>query len=83
MTALREMSRAGRQFLGGISHWKHCPASFQRRASTEATTTSAPVIPDIEEDSGLRSPIVTKEDIKITDPRKRASRRNHELPHER
>ncbi|KAI1663067.1 ribosomal protein L5 [Daldinia decipiens] len=79
MAALREAPRAGRQLLGTASRWMPCSATLQRCASTGAT----PVIPDIEEDSGLTAPIVTREDAKVTDPRKRASRRNYELPHER
>ncbi|KAI2470330.1 54S ribosomal protein L7 [Annulohypoxylon bovei var. microspora] len=82
MAALREMPRASHQLLGTISRWKPCATKFQRCASTEAAT-PAPVIPDIEHDSGLASPIVERESISITDPRKRASRRNFELPHER
>ncbi|KAI1407269.1 54S ribosomal protein L7 [Hypoxylon sp. FL1857] len=82
MAALRDVPRAGRQLLSATSRWKPCSTHLQRSASTEATA-SAPVISDIEQDSGLASPVVTREDVKITDPRKRASRRNHELPHER
>ncbi|KAL7625659.1 54S ribosomal protein L7, mitochondrial [Parahypoxylon ruwenzoriense] len=86
MAALREMPRAGRQLLGVVPRWKPCPASFQRCASTEAVASAPqpiPVIPDIEQDSGLTAPIITREDVNITAPRKRASRRNYELPHER
>ncbi|KAI2623349.1 ribosomal protein L5 [Hypoxylon sp. NC1633] len=79
MVALREMPRAGRLLLSTVSRLKPCSANFQRCASTEA----APAITDIEEDSGLAVPVITREDVKITDPRKRASRRNYELPHER
>ncbi|KAI1214868.1 54S ribosomal protein L7 [Annulohypoxylon truncatum] len=82
MAALREMPRAGRQLLGTISWWKPCATNFQRCASTEAAAPT-PEIPDIEQDSGLATPIVTREGVKLTDPRKRASRRNYELPHER
>jgi hypothetical protein len=80
MAALREVPRVGRQLLSSVCHRRPCAPSLQRRASTEATP---PVIPDIETDSGLSSPIVTREGIQIVDPRKRASRRTHELPHER
>ncbi|KAI1391228.1 54S ribosomal protein L7 [Hypoxylon trugodes] len=82
MAALREMPRVGRQLLSTASHLKSSPVSLQRCASTEATA-SAPNIPDIEQDSGLAVPIVKRGDIKVTDPRRRASRRNYELPHER
>ncbi|KAI4868286.1 54S ribosomal protein L7 [Hypoxylon rubiginosum] len=80
MATLREVPRTGRQLLGTVSHWKSCKASFQRCASTN---TSKPVIPDIEQESGLMAPIVTRDDTKIIAPRKRASQRTHELPHER
>ncbi|KAI0005193.1 ribosomal protein L5 [Xylariaceae sp. FL0662B] len=90
MAALRGVPRAGCPLLSKASHWKPCPASLQRCASTDATASAAahpvdstPVIPDIESDSGLASPVVTREGVSIVDPRKRASRRNHELPHER
>ncbi|KAI0379884.1 54S ribosomal protein L7 [Hypomontagnella monticulosa] len=88
MATLREIPRASRQLLGTVSHWKPCPAKLRRCASTEtsasATSPIEPVpVPDIEQDSGLTSPIVERKDIKVTDPRRRASRRNYELPHER
>ncbi|KAH9910083.1 54S ribosomal protein L7 [Xylariomycetidae sp. FL2044] len=89
-TTIRDLPRAGRQILTSASHWKPCPTGFQRYASTDAASTpsstpseSAPPVPDVEGDSGLMTPIVTREGIKITDPRRRASRRAHELPHER
>ncbi|GAP89101.2 putative 54S ribosomal protein l7 [Rosellinia necatrix] len=53
---------------------------MHRYASTGVTP---PIVPDIELDSGLATPIVTRDSLKIVDPRKRASRRSHELPHER
>ncbi|KAI3324981.1 ribosomal protein L5 [Xylariaceae sp. AK1471] len=81
MAALREVPRVGRQLLSSVSHLRPCAPGLQRCASTEATT--PPVVPDIEVDSGLAAPIVTREGIQIVDPRKRASRRTHELPHER
>ncbi|KAI8630133.1 ribosomal protein L5 [Xylariaceae sp. FL1651] len=80
MAALREVPRVGKHLLSHVSYIKPCVPSAQRCASTEATT---PVVPDIELDSGLATPIVTRDGIQIVDPRKRASRRNHELPHER
>ncbi|KAI5862761.1 54S ribosomal protein L7 [Durotheca rogersii] len=87
MATLRGMPRAGRQLLGPPSRWQPCPASLQRCASTTAaaasTSPTAPVIPDIEQDSSLESPIVVREHAKVVDPRKRASRRKFELPPER
>ncbi|KAI1099870.1 54S ribosomal protein L7 [Jackrogersella minutella] len=91
MASLREMPRASRQIIGTVSHWKPCSTHLRRWASTEATPPAAaappakplPAIPDVEQDSGLTAPVVTREDIKVTDPRRRASRRPHELPHER
>lgn len=80
MATLREAPRAGRQLLSSVSHLRLCAPGIYRYASTETTP---PVVPDIELDSGLATPIVTREGITIVDPRKRASRRNHELPHER
>ncbi len=80
MATLREAPRAGRQLLSSVSHLRPCAPGIYRYASTETTP---PVVPDIELDSGLAAPIVTREGITIVDPRKRASRRNHELPHER
>ncbi|KAI0167136.1 54S ribosomal protein L7 [Hypoxylon sp. FL1284] len=82
MATLRDIPRTGRQLLGTVSHWKPRQLTLQRCASTEAAA-SKPSIPDIEQDSGLTTPIVTREDVKIIAPRKRASQRNHELPHER
>ncbi|KAI0898025.1 54S ribosomal protein L7 [Annulohypoxylon nitens] len=82
MAALREMPRAGRQLLGNVSLWKPCATNFQRCASTEAGAPTA-AISDIEQESGLAIPVVTREGIKLKDPRKRASRRNFELPHNR
>ncbi|EMR61678.1 putative 54s ribosomal protein l7 protein [Eutypa lata UCREL1] len=79
MAALREFPRARRQLFNAASHWKPCASNLRRCASTEA---AAPV-PDIETESGLATPIVTREDVPLVDPRKRASRRNYELPHER
>ncbi|KAI1076295.1 54S ribosomal protein L7 [Whalleya microplaca] len=89
MAALRGVPRAGRQLLSDASHCKPCLTSLQRCVSTDSTASpastakSAPVIPDIESDSGLAAPIVTRGDVRMVDPRKRASRRNYELPHER
>lgn len=80
MATLREVPRVGRQLLKPVSHRGPCTTTIRRYASTEATP---PVIPDIEPDSGLATPIVTREGISILDPRKRASRRKMELPHER
>ncbi|RYC56496.1 hypothetical protein CHU98_g9712 [Xylaria longipes] len=80
MASLREVPRAGKQLLNSVSHLRPCVPGIHRYASTEATP---PVVPDVELDSGLAAPIVTREGINIVDPRKRASRRNHELPHER
>ncbi|RYP59442.1 hypothetical protein DL769_008530 [Monosporascus sp. CRB-8-3] len=79
MASLREVPRAGRQLFNTASHWRPCPSGFRRCASTEA----APAVPDIETESGLTGPIVTREDVPVVDPRKRASRRKQELPHER
>ncbi|KAI0398066.1 ribosomal protein L5 [Xylariaceae sp. FL0594] len=80
MSALREVPRAGKQLLSSVSPLRLYAPSVQRCASTEATT---PPVPDIEVDSGLAAPIISRDQVKIVDPRKRASRRNHELPHER
>ncbi|KAI1284470.1 ribosomal protein L5 [Xylaria sp. FL0933] len=80
MAALREAPRVGRQLLNSVSHVRTCAPGIYRCASTENTP---PVVPDIELDSGLATPIVTRDSIQIIDPRKRASRRNYELPHER
>ena len=90
MAALRDLPRAGRQLLGAAAakspHWNPCTTSLRRCASSQAAAAAAPPqppIPDIETDSGLAVPIVTRDDVRLVDPRKRASRRNHELPHER
>ncbi|KAI0490631.1 ribosomal protein L5 [Xylaria cf. heliscus] len=87
MATLREVPRAGRQLLNSASasYLRPCAPGIHRFASTEA---APPVVPsvelgDVELDSGLAGPIVTREGIQILDPRKRASRRAHELPHER
>ncbi|KAI2643522.1 ribosomal protein L5 [Xylaria nigripes] len=80
MAALREVPRAGRQLLSSMSHRPSYVPSIRRCSSTEA---ALPDLPDIEVDSGLAGPIVTRGDVPILDPRKRASRRTHELPHER
>ncbi|KAI0810627.1 ribosomal protein L5, partial [Xylaria sp. FL0064] len=80
MAMLREAPRVGRQLLRSVSHVRPCAPGFYRCASTENTP---PVVHDIELDSGLATPIVTREGTQIIDPRKRASRRNYELPHER
>ncbi|KAI1432639.1 ribosomal protein L5 [Xylaria sp. CBS 124048] len=83
MAALREVPRVGRQLLSSVSRRpsRVGVAGIQRCASTEAAPPV--IIPDIELDSGLAAPIVSREGIKLLDPRKRASRRNFELPHER
>ncbi|KAI1636391.1 ribosomal protein L5 [Biscogniauxia mediterranea] len=91
MAALRDMPRAGRQLLSTLPYLRPCAPSLLRYASTDsggtpptpAPAASALDIPDIELDSGFATPIVSREDISITDPRKRASRRKFELPHER
>ncbi|KAF2966828.1 hypothetical protein GQX73_g6743 [Xylaria multiplex] len=80
MATIREAQLVGRQLLSSVSHLRPCAPGIHRYASTETTP---PIVPDIELDSGLATPIVTRESISILDPRKRASRRNHELPHER
>ncbi|TGJ75302.1 hypothetical protein E0Z10_g11024 [Xylaria hypoxylon] len=80
MTTLREAPRVGRQLLSSVSHLRPRAPGLDRYASTESTP---PVVPDVELDSGLATPIVTRESINILDPRKRASSRTHELPHER
>ncbi|KAI0540047.1 ribosomal L5P family protein [Xylaria digitata] len=80
MATIREAQLVGRQLLSSVSHLRPCAPGIHRYASTESTP---PVVPDIELDSGLATPIVTRESISILDPRKRASKRNHELPHER
>ncbi|KAI1193798.1 ribosomal protein L5 [Nemania serpens] len=80
MASLREVPRVGRQLLSSASHLRPYAAGIHRYASTETVPL---VIPDIEPDSSLAAPIVTREGIKMVDPRKRASRRKHELPHER
>ncbi|KAK5630816.1 hypothetical protein RRF57_006531 [Xylaria bambusicola] len=80
MASLRKVPRVGRQLLGSASHLKLCVPGIYRCASTESTPLP---VPDIEIDSGLATPVVTREGIKVVDPRKRASRRNFELPHER
>ncbi|KAI1096936.1 54S ribosomal protein L7 [Rostrohypoxylon terebratum] len=82
MAAIREMPRASRQLLVNRSLWRPCTTNFQRCASTDAAAPAA-VMSEIEQDSGLVAPIVSRDGIKLTDPRKRASRRNFELPHER
>ncbi|KAI0157545.1 ribosomal protein L5 [Xylariaceae sp. FL1272] len=81
MAALREVPRVGRRLLGSVAQLGPAAPALRRCASTEAAA-AAPV-PDIETDSSLSAPIVTRDIAQITDPRKRASRRNHELPHER
>ncbi|KAI0407447.1 ribosomal protein L5 [Xylaria palmicola] len=80
MATLREVPRAGRQLLSSASHLRPCAPGLHRHASTES---APPVVPDIELESGLATPIVTRDAVKIVDPRKRAIRRTHELPHER
>ncbi|KAI1823179.1 ribosomal protein L5 [Xylaria intraflava] len=80
MAALREVPRVGRQLLSSVPHRPSSLPGIQRCASTRATP---PVVPDIELDSSLMVPIVSREDISVVDPRKRASRRSHELPHGR
>ncbi|KAI0977432.1 ribosomal protein L5 [Xylaria arbuscula] len=80
MATLREAPRVGRQLLGSVSYLRPSALGMYRCASTESTP---PVTPDVELDSGLATPIVTREGIDIVDPRKRASRRNNELPAER
>ncbi|KAI1175453.1 ribosomal protein L5 [Nemania sp. FL0916] len=80
MATLREVPRVGRRLLNSASHPRPCTPGVLRYASTEATP---PVVQDIEQDSGLSGPIVSREGTKIVDPRKRASRRKLELPHER
>ncbi|KAK8038153.1 50S ribosomal subunit [Apiospora phragmitis] len=77
--ALREVPRSARQLLKQPSAWKPSVTSLSRCASTEA----GPAVPDVETESGLMTPIVEREGITIMDPRKRASRREHELPHSR
>ncbi|KAI1812882.1 ribosomal protein L5 [Poronia punctata] len=80
MSALRDAPRVGKKLLGSSS-LRFCTPGIVRCASTEAPISQ--VVPDIEPESGLAVPIVAREDVKIIDPRKRASRRNFELPHER
>ncbi|KAK8066361.1 mitochondrial 54S ribosomal protein YmL7/YmL5 [Apiospora hydei] len=77
--ALREVPRSARQLLQQPSAWKPSVASLSRCASTEA----GPAVPDVETESGLMTPVVERKGISIMDPRKRASRREHELPHSR
>ncbi|KAI1260006.1 ribosomal protein L5 [Xylariaceae sp. FL1019] len=81
MAALREVPRVGRRLMGSVAQLRPATPALRRCASTEAGTTA--VVPDIETDSSLSAPIVTRDIAQITDPRKRASRRNHELPAER
>lgn len=79
MTALRSVPRSARQLLSQSAVCsKLTAASFARCASTEA-----PPVPDVETDSGLMAPIVERKGLAIMDPRKRASQRDHELPHGR
>ncbi|KAI1342640.1 ribosomal protein L5 [Xylariaceae sp. FL0016] len=82
MAALREVPRAGRQLLSTVTHLRSYPATLHRCGSTDAAAASP--VPDVETDSGLTTPIVTRDAVeKMVDPRKRASRRKFELPHER
>ncbi|KAK8002779.1 guanine deaminase [Apiospora arundinis] len=77
--ALREVPRSARKILKRPTAWKPSVTSLSRCASTEA----GPAVPDVETDSGLMTPVVERKGISIMDPRKRASRREHELPHSR
>ncbi|KAI0201099.1 ribosomal protein L5 [Astrocystis sublimbata] len=84
MATIREVPRAGRQLLSSVSHLRPYTPGLRRYASTEASTVGSPAVsPDVELESGLAAPIVTRDGLKIVDPRKRASSRSHELPHER
>ncbi|KAF7515932.1 hypothetical protein G7054_g14362 [Neopestalotiopsis clavispora] len=87
MASLREVPRAARHVLKTSSLQSSTPA-FRRCASTEAagapaSANAAPAVLGIETESGLASPIVERSQIQIQDPRKRASRREMELPHSR
>ncbi|KAH6652217.1 50S ribosomal subunit [Truncatella angustata] len=83
MASLREVPRAARNVLKA-STLQPSASTFRRCASTDASSArTAPAIPDIETESGLATPIVDRGSIKIEDPRRRASRRESELPHSR
>ncbi|KAK9769154.1 putative Ribosomal protein L5 C-terminal domain-containing protein [Seiridium cardinale] len=87
MASLREVPRSARHVLKA-STLQASASTFRRCASTEAAAAatpahSAPAIPDIESESGLATPIIERGQVKIEDPRKRASRRDMELPHSR
>ncbi|KAI0471104.1 ribosomal protein L5 [Xylariaceae sp. FL0804] len=83
MAALREMPRAARPLLSAVSRLRPLQTPLQRcTASTDAAAGAS--VPDIEGESGLMSPVVTRDAVeKMADPRRRASRRKFELPHER
>ncbi|KAI0016217.1 ribosomal protein L5 [Xylariomycetidae sp. FL0641] len=83
MATLREFPRAGRHLFAAVSPPRPSLPSLQRCASSEAAGAAAAVTPDVELESGLAAPPVTKETMQMLAPRKRASRRNYELPHER
>ncbi|KAH8157991.1 hypothetical protein CIB48_g10254 [Xylaria polymorpha] len=70
MATLREVPRAGRQLLNSVSYLRPCAPGIRRYASAEVTP---PVVPDVELDSSLATPIVVREGIRVVDPRKRAS----------
>jgi large subunit ribosomal protein L5 len=88
MASLREVPRSARQMLKSASALTPAgTSSFLRCASTGAApaapTNSAAAVPDIEHGSGLDAPALDRKSITIEDPRKRASRREQELPHSR
>lgn len=65
-----------------MSHIRRC-ASTEAAAAAPPPICTAPTIPDIEPESGLMVPVVDRSKINILAPRKRASRREHELYHMR
>ncbi|KAH7033126.1 ribosomal L5P family protein [Microdochium trichocladiopsis] len=82
MAALREAPRIG-GLLGTLSRAPNAVCA-RRFASTESVAKSAKAeISDIETSSSLEAPVVGPKDVKLQNPRRRASRRSLELPHGR